>query len=590
MNFHCRRSMRWLTLVLAALMCAPFFAPSFAQEVDSDTTLVADGSDALKPLAVVAFAPYKDLISDINFLGTLSGQPQLGQMVEGGLAFFTQGKGPQALDKTKPWGVIVQTDGQGFLPMFCVPVTNIDDLLGVATAYGAQLRDGDNGIKVLTLQDDKTVYVKHADGWAFVSQTSASLADLPEDPAARFSKLLTEYDVAVTVSVKNVPEAYRQLGIQAMQAGMQQQLEQQQGDATEEELEQRRQQAEAQMEQMVQMINEIDSFTLGWSVDAEQQRTFLDFSYLVQPDSKLSQQLAAYEDTRTNFAGFYQPDAAATATIAMKSDPKLIEENIDQFNAGMQQMRTQLNQAIDDSEDIEDDEMKETLKTAASDWFDALEATMRAGRFDAGATVQLGADSLTIIAGAHVKDPAKIEAGLRKMQEAAKKKNPDAPGIEWNAAEHAGVTFHTSTIPVPEDKDAPRKLLGEELDVAIGIGKEAVYLAAGRDNLEAVKKAIDASAAEPEKEVPPFEVALSLAPIMEAAAVHTDGDEKQIFEKVADMLKNEAEGRDHIRMVGSLIPNGLRYRIEAEEGVLRGIGKASMERQRQALEAAQQGQ
>ena len=36
--------------------------------------------------------------------------------------------------------------------------------------------------------------------------------------------------------------------------------------------------AETQMEQMVQMINEIDSLTLGWAVDAEQQRTFLDFT------------------------------------------------------------------------------------------------------------------------------------------------------------------------------------------------------------------------------------------------------------------------------------------------------------------------
>ena len=42
-------------------------------------------------------------------------------MVEGGLALFTQGKGAEALDKTKPWGVIVQTDGTAFCPSAACP-------------------------------------------------------------------------------------------------------------------------------------------------------------------------------------------------------------------------------------------------------------------------------------------------------------------------------------------------------------------------------------------------------------------------------------------------------------------------------------
>jgi hypothetical protein len=139
--------------------------------------------------------------------------------------------------------------------------------------------------------------------------------------------------------------------------------------------------------------------------------------------------------------------------------------------------------------------------------------------------------------------------------------------------------------------EAPRKFFGEKADIAIGIGPESIYLAVGDDNIEAVKKAIDASAAEPEKSVPPFELAVSLAPVMEVAAARTEDEmQRKILETVADMLKNEAQGRDHIRMVGHVVPNGLRYRIEAEEGVLRGIGKASAEAQRQMMQANQLGQ
>jgi hypothetical protein len=348
--------------------------------------------------------------------------------------------------------------------------------------------------------------------------------------------------------------------------------------------------AETQMDQMVRMINEIDSVTLGWAVDAEQQRTYLDFTYLCMPDSKLAKQIAAYEEPRTNFAGFYQPDAAATVTFATKADPELIMEDIGQFEAMMQTMRAQFNKAVDENEDFGDAEVRDAVKAAMSDWFDALEATMKAGEIDAGAALNLAPEGMTLVAGALVKDPEKVESGLKKLESAAKK-SPEFPGIKWNAASHTGVNFHTLTVPIPEDQEAPRRLFGSEATIAVGIGPEAIYLAGGEDGIEAVKKAIDASAAEPNKPVPPFELAVSLAPIMEMAATKAeDEDQKAILESVAEMLRNEAQGRDHIRIVGRVVPNGLRYRFEAEEGVLRGIGKATSEAQRRALEAQQQQQ
>jgi hypothetical protein len=102
-----------------------------------------------------------------------------------------------------------------------------------------------------------------------------------------------------------------------------------------------------------------------------------------------------------------------------------------------------------------------------------------------------------------------------------------------------------------------------------------VYLAVGKDNLNAVRKAIDASAAEPDKAVPPFEFVLSLGPFLEVFAAQTDdAEQRALAQSLAATIRNEAPGRDHIRVVGQLIPNGLRYRLEAEEGVLRAIGFA----------------
>lgn len=586
-----RHSLPWIVVVLTVALCVSIGRSVSAQgEVENDQILLAveePASGELKTLAVIAVAPYEKLLSDITFLGSLAGKPEAGQMIEGGIAFFTQGKGLTALDKTKPWGVIVQTDGAAFMPVACLPVTKPDDLFALATAYGAQVNDGEDGLKEVVLPNQQTIFVKHEAGWAFVSNSAASLAPLPGDPQAILEKVTKEYDIAATVSVKDVPEMYREFAVQAMQAGMQQQMNQQ-ADESDEQYELRQKMAETQMAQMVRMVNEMDSLTFGWAIDAEQQRTYMDFTYLAKAGSKLAEQITAYEEPRTNFAGFYQADAAATVTIATKADPKLIAEDIEQFNTMMQTMRAQFNKAVDDNDQIDDPQAREAIKAAATDWFDAFEATMKAGHLDAGAALHVGPKSMTLVAGMRVKDPQKIESGLKKMETAAKK-SPEFPGIQWNAASHAGVNFHTLTVPIPEEQEAPRRLFGSEATIAVGIGPEAIYIAGGEEGLVAVKKAIDASAAEPNKAVPLFELAVSLGPIVQMAAAQAeDDDQKAILEAVARMLRDEAQGRDHIRAVGQVVPNGLRYRFEAEEGVLRAIGKGASEAQRRALQAQQQ--
>ena len=131
----CRR-WSWM-MVVAAVTLATFATPALYAQPGSD--------GELKNVAVIAGAPYEKLMSDITFLGSLAGKPEVGQMIEGGLSFFTQGKGTSAIDKKQAWGVIVQTDGDNFLPVGCLPVTKPDDLLDVAKGFGAEIKDVENG-------------------------------------------------------------------------------------------------------------------------------------------------------------------------------------------------------------------------------------------------------------------------------------------------------------------------------------------------------------------------------------------------------------------------------------------------------------
>jgi hypothetical protein len=539
-------------------------------------------SAEMRPVAVVAVAPYQKLLSDIALLGQMMGRPEASQMVEGGFTFLTQGKGPDALDKTQPWGIIVQTDGAAIEPVGCLPLTKPEDALAVAAAYGVQVKDAPNGVKELVLSKQRTAYYKQQGGWAFVSLSPAALSRLPEDPRAILSELVTEYDVAARIVMKDVPEMYRQFAIQALQAGMQQRIDRRDGE-TDEQYALRQKLAETQMAETARTLNETDSITIGWAIDGRQQRTHVDYTQTFAPDSKMARQLAGYERPETNFAGFYQPDAAATLTVATKADPSAIRQDIESFTATLEALRAGLSNKIDAS----DAKNPEALKAAMNDIFDALEATMRGGRIDAGGALDMSADSLTLVAAAHVIDTAKIESGLKKLETAAAE-SPEFPGIRWNAASHAGVRFHVLTLPVPEEHEAPRQLLGNQVSIAIGVGSESVYLAIGENGLDAMREAIDASAAEPNKAVPPFELTLSLAKIMETAAAQAEpGKHQAMCQLIAEQLRTQAQGRDHIRAVGQVVPNGLRYRVSAEEGVLKAIGAAATEAQRQALQASQ---
>jgi hypothetical protein len=144
------------------------------------------------------------------------------------------------------------------------------------------------------------------------------------------------------------------------------------------------------------------------------------------------------------------------------------------------------------------------------------------------------------------------------------------------------VTFHTLSVPTPKEEEA-LKLFGETIDFAVGIGKDSVYFAMGRDCLTAAKKVIDDSAASPGKSIAPMELSISVGQIINTIAAFETED--QVLQAVAETLKTEAVGRDHVKIVAQPVENGLRTRFEAEEGVMRAIGVAVKASQMQAAGA-----
>ena len=203
MNLTLRHRRSWISLILAAAVSVGTSQSLVAQpsQPGQEAPAASEAPAQLKTLAVIAGAPYEKLLADVTFLGPYLGQPAAGQMADAILAQFTMGKAATALDKTKPWGMIVQTDGSQFFYVACLPVAKAEDVIEIAKAHRAEVKDAENGIKELSIPNKPPIFLKTENGVAFLSIAPASLAKLPPNALEILGKMVGEYDLSVSLAV-----------------------------------------------------------------------------------------------------------------------------------------------------------------------------------------------------------------------------------------------------------------------------------------------------------------------------------------------------------------------------------------------------
>jgi hypothetical protein len=564
---------RWMAAAGGLLVAVAAVAPLVrAQQAVLVEEAAVEQSGEAKPLAVVAFSGYDELMQDVDFIGSLAGQQQASDQIKGLINLLTQQKGLQGLDTTKPIGAVLQSDGTTFGGALCIPVTDLNALLEVAKGFQVTSQDAGNGLLQIMGPGGQGAFAKNENGWAMLSLAPQMLEGLPNDPGQLFAQLTDQYDVAVQVNVQNVPQAYREMAVGAMSQGAMQGMIKK-DDESDEEYAVRKGQVETQLTELKRFFSELDQFTVGVAVDDAAKNAIIDIGYTAVPGTQLAEQIAAQSAATTNFAGFAQPDAAATLSFASKMEGA----NAAQMDQMIEQLRTQAAKAIDEEADLENEASKETLKAAFNDFIDAIKATLEAGVADGGAMLLTAPDALTFVAGGYIADPAKVESGLKKIAEVGKTEEKDMPEVKWASETHGDITFHTMAIPNENNDEAAKQLFGETVDLAVGVGKDSVYFAVGRDAVGTIKKVVDASASSPAKDIPPVELKVALGQIMNMvkSLPEMSPEDQQQAAAVAEMLNTEAAGKDHVSIKAEPIENGVKMRIEAEEGVLKAIGTAA---------------
>ncbi len=523
----------------------------------------------MKPLLTVALSSYDRIISDVRAIS-----PPSAMTVEGLLNAVSGGQGLEGLDKKRPMGLLLRTDGQQILlqeTLVFVPVKDLPKLLKALEPSIGETEEKDGVFEVNA--KDQTIFLKQAGDWTYISMSSDGLAKLPKNPLEALEGLDKDYDLGIRVSVQDIPQAYRQLLVGFIQMAGQQSL-QQRPDESEEEQQLRAKAFEQSIKQMTQVLNELDKLVLGIKIDDKTGSALLDFVTTAVKGSDLAKQYTtAAEPVETKFAGFLLEGAAISVSAAQK----IPQTNLEQVKSSMATARAGALKDLE-NQDLSEEDLA-LAKEITNQLFEVVENTLKGGLLDMGASVKVGPEAATVVAGMRVLDTEKIDTMLKKLAEKVAKEDAKvAEAIKLNAAEYEGVHFHRISVPteaIPTDGEVDlSKLVGKSLDAFIGIGKESVYLGVGRDALETVKKAIDKS--KEARKIPPMQLTITAMPLIEfVGSVAKDDEVTSVINILTQVLKGNP-GKDHLIITSTVIPDGGKMRIEVQEGILKLLGALPM--------------
>lgn len=535
----------------------------------------------LPPVVVFAVTSYDHLRSDLGYIGQLTDQPELAQGVEGLLMLVTQFRGLVGLDKSRPIGGALSTDGNDTQFQLFVPVKDLEKLLGVLVGMVGQPEQLEGDVYRLQLQQTE-VFAKQVGDWAYFGPTRDSVDNVVGDPLKVIGNLTDLYDVGVRINMQNVPASLRQMAADQLQIGIQEGLQREE-EETDEEFTAREKLANQTMRSIVAAINETDTLTLGFAVDAQGRRLLADFEMLVVPGGTLDKQLKATADIKSHMAGFLMPEAimqVQVATVMSKEDATTMGDML-------HSAKGEIERELANTPDLTD-EQKSLLKQLGEDILDVAVETIKQGKLDMGAVVVTKDDQLGAALGMRVSDGSKIEEAFFRMQKylaTAKLAAEETPEVKLNVAEYQGVKFHTVSVPFVGSaiNESQRRFLGgETVEVTFGFGKEVAYAGLGPHALQTIKQVIDKSA-EPVKVNESVRISYSLGRALRLMAKLEDGTE---FGNVIALLADEDLENDQIHITATSLERGARYRFEMQEGALRLLVKLGVQGQGQNIQFA----
>ncbi|RMG00494.1 MAG: hypothetical protein D6741_06715 [Planctomycetota bacterium] len=551
-------------VVSAMAMCAMAVAPQMVSAQPGGAT----GTE-MKTVAVVGFAGVDLFLEDVKYVGKLAEMPDLAQKVDQQLAALgsPDGKIP-GIDPVRPAGVVVQTDGIQFYVYGCIPVTDLAATMKLVEGFVGPLEPADG---VYTIDGGgQQIFVTEKDGWAIVAndQNALNAVSAPGEP---LTQAIGQEDIVAKVWIQNVPEMFRQMGLALLQQGIQQGL-QQEPDESDEMFAARQKMMQMSIQQWQQAIQELDTLSIGLSLDESKGDLALTVVQSVLPDTDLAKQIALNGSVETQLSGFVLPDAALALRETVKAETNQIEQAKGMLDFYLAVVKSELNK----NNDLSKKERKIVTKlvdTVAN----GMVATFEKGTFEIATSLSLTDNVVSGVGACTFAASRDLEAQIKDLLQQAMEDDEDlAQYLKLNAESYKGFDLHVLSIPSDEAPKEVRQVFGEKLEVVVAFSDDLVTFAVGSDGIALLKKAIDDSEAAGPKKVPPVEAYLKVKPVLDfAAAVTPDSEKDADFEQLMEAAQKLGDN-DRVAILVTVDPanNANTTRISVEEDLLKMLGAA----------------
>lgn len=511
-----------------------------------------------KPIVVVSINKLDEIMGDLGLLTEVAGQQDAGRVFLGMAGIYTSG-----IDRTKPVGAYVTIGQAGPQVVAFIPVKNLKQLLGVYREQLGTPKDMGNGVFEIGADRPQPVYVKEQGGWAYLVQDPKNFAGLPADPTKMLQGLDQKYDIAVQLNVANIPAELRDLFSSQMKMGYDQAMQAQARKLPPDQREVADQLGKAMLKGVEEFVEQAEQLTIGFAIDGKSKNTSLEVSLTAKPDTDLAKQMASMYDVKSFFGGLGGKDSAAKANMTME----LASSDIAQLSGLLKVARDGAMKGIDEDSGVPAGK-RDGLKNALGSILDVLQATVTAGKFDAGGAVNLGADGAEIVAGAFLQDGLKFEKAIKELV-ALGKDEPNFPNVQLDVAKHGGVNFHKIEIPTAELDANARKVFGDRLELVLGFGRDRAVVAMGRDGQAILKRAIERGASG--AVALPMQVQLAVGQWIRFANKLESNPQAQVLAAASEKIS----GSDHISLTVKPIERGMAYRFEIASGVVEMVGAAA---------------
>ena len=524
-----------------------------------------------QPFVTVSVAGYDQLVKSVGLVGKLAGNPELAGMLEMPIQMMVGEDVVKGLDKSKPWGLVVKpgAGANDFIIQAFVPCKDVKGLMAALKKADLEAKAGEGGVFELKSPGGLLFVKQGSEGWTILANKKEALADIPATPETLLGGLDRKYLVAVSLAVKNVPEATRQQLMLPLMFAFQMSQQRRLPGESDEQAALRKKTADEAMQRLTTMVNDLDTLLIGVNVDEKANTAYLDLTVTAKPGTETAKKMGQTGELKSNFAGLIQPDATASLQMTAKIDPA----DTAQLKTNLASLRSSALAELE-KQGLSEEQLKQG-KQILGDLMDALEKSITSGTIDVAATLKLDVGKTSLVAGGQVAEGAKLESALKQLMEQVSKDEPElAKAIKLNAEEYSGIRFHVLTLPTAQLGEAAEglsKMFGEKVSVIVGTADTSLYLAVGPDPASDLRQAIDQAKAQAGKAVPPSQFIVAATPIVRFAGAVGGAEVKPVVDKLLKGLQGSA-GKDRVRMTTTSIPNGSQTRLELEEGLLKLLG------------------